>query len=139
MYIGTAKYVNERWIVGKKREATQRANISTTHVYRFVKKKISYLSEDPTEAVYTTDKHVHIIYTNTHTHKSYGNARASGVHGRIVKRYTHIRTASFSNERYTAATSSRLIRHTLLAVVVILYVTSAECRRSYRYNLLYYT
>lgn len=74
---------------GEKKEKPLGAQIHIQRIYRFVKKKKSYLSEDPTEAVYTTDRHV---YVHKHTHTSYGNARASGVHGRMVKRYTHAHT-----------------------------------------------
>ena len=54
--------------------------------------------------------------------------------------YTH--TVSFSNERYAAAASSHPIRHTLLAVVIILYILPRRnvvvSRRSYTAGIIYY-
>jgi len=55
---------------------------------------------------------------------------------------TNTHTVSFSNERYTVAASSHPIRHTLLAVVVILYILPRRnvvvSRRSYTASIIYY-
>lgn len=67
MYIGTAKYVNGRRMVGKKREATRRANTSTTHVYRFVKKKNIVLVRGPDRSgLYYRQTRTYYIHKHTH-------------------------------------------------------------------------
>jgi len=78
-------------------------SISKYYVFTFIPKLV-------------TCRTIKSINTPTHTHT-------------YTHSHTHTHTVSFSNERYTAVASPRPIRHTLLTVVVILYVTAAECRR----------